>query len=57
MLTRTKFIRVKCSECGSEQNTFSSASMKVKCKTCGKILVEPTGGKAKIKDKIVKVLS
>ncbi|HNT60567.1 MAG TPA: hypothetical protein PKJ97_01155 [Candidatus Bilamarchaeaceae archaeon] len=40
-----KFMRVKC-ECGNEQMTSETASTRVKCRVCGKPLVEPKGGKA-----------
>lgn len=46
---RSKFIRVKCPDCGNEQVIFGSASMVVKCNVCDGILAEPTGGKVKIR--------
>lgn len=49
---RSNFIQVKCPECGSEQITFSHATIIVRCNICGSILAEPTGGKAKIKGEI-----
>ena len=52
----SKFIKVKCPQCGNEQIIFNKASTKVKCLVCGKILAEPTGGKAKIFGKIIEVL-
>ena len=33
------------------------ASMRVPCKVCGEVLVEPTGGKASIKGEVVEELS
>ncbi len=54
MLTpNTNFVKVKC-ECGNEQITFSHASTSVKCSACGKLLVEPTGGKAKVNATVIK---
>ena len=54
---KSKFIRIKCEECGSEQNIFSSPTSEVKCNSCGGVLAKPTGGKAKLVGKAVKVLS
>ncbi len=45
---RSKFIRVKCPDCENEQIMFDRASTKVDCVVCGKVIAEPTGGKAKI---------
>jgi|GEM_PF-452643 len=50
---KTTFLRIRCSECGHELITFSHASTKVSCPGCGKLLVEPTGGKAKIHGEII----
>ncbi len=47
------FIRVQCENCGHEIVTFSHASTRVYCPSCNKLLVEPTGGKAKIYGKIL----
>ena len=54
---RSKFLRVKCPECGNEQIVFNMASMRIPCKVCGEVLVEPTGGKASIKGEVVEELS
>ena len=52
----SRFIKVKCPECGNEQTTFSAATMKVNCNVCGAVLTEPTGGKAKVKGEILEEL-
>ena len=52
----SKFLRVRCLSCESEQIVFSNASHEVKCRTCGEVLAEPTGGKAKIMGSIIAVL-
>lgn len=52
----SKFVKVNCPNCNNEQIIFGKASTKVKCASCGKILVELTGGKSKIKAKIVEIL-
>lgn len=53
---RSKFLRVRCPDCGNEQVVFSHASMVVRCLVCGRVLVQPTGGKAQIQGNILKVL-
>jgi ribosomal protein S27E len=35
---------------------FSHSSTLVRCQTCGEVLAEPTGGKAKINAAIISVL-
>lgn len=51
--TESKFIKVKCEDCGNEQVIFEKPSSKIKCLACDKILAEPTGGKAIIKAQVV----
>ena len=50
---RSKFLRVKCSDCGNEQVVFSSTTLSVNCNVCGAVLAEPSGGKAKIRGEVV----
>jgi small subunit ribosomal protein S27e len=50
---KSKFLRVKCPDCGNEQLVFSQATNIVKCNVCSAILAEPTGGKAALKGEIV----
>ena len=52
----SKFIKVRCPKCKNEQIMFGKASSSVKCLVCGKVLAEPTGGKSKIKARILEVL-
>lgn len=52
-----KFIRVQCPKCKNEQTIFGNATSKVKCLICNEPLSEPKGGKAKIKAKIIEILS
>ena len=52
-----RFVKVRCSKCANEQIVFGKASSKVKCLICDSILAEPSGGKAKIKAKVIEVLS
>jgi small subunit ribosomal protein S27e len=52
----SKFIRIRCPKCKNEKVTFGKASTEVKCLVCGKILAETTGGKIKVKARILEVL-
>ena len=54
---KSRFVKVRCSKCKNEQIIFGKASSVVKCLICNSILTEPKGGKAKIKAKIIEVLS
>jgi small subunit ribosomal protein S27e len=51
----SKFLKVTCSKCKNEQIIFNKTTSKVKCLVCGSELAEPTGGKAKIKSKVLQV--
>ena len=53
----SKFVKVRCSKCMNEQVVFGKATSEVKCLICESVLVEPSGGKAKIKAKIIEILS
>ncbi len=53
---KSRFLKVKCVDCGNEQIMFGSAKTVVKCVICGKTLAEPRGGKARIGTKILSVL-
>ncbi len=52
----SKFIKVRCPKCKNEQVTFGKSASNVKCLVCSKVLVEPTGGKSKIKARVLEVL-
>ena len=52
----SKFIKIRCPKCKNEQITFGKASTEVQCLVCGKILAESTGGKLKVKSRILEVL-
>ena len=54
--TRSKFLRVKCKNCGNEQVIFDRANKEVKCKVCGETLAKPRGGKAKIRGDVIEIL-
>ena len=52
----SKFIKIRCPKCKNEQLTFGKSASRVKCLVCTKLLVEPTGGKSRIKARILEVL-
>lgn len=52
----SKFLKVKCPDCSSEQITFNRASIKVNCQACGATLLEPKGGLAIVKGEVVEKL-
>ncbi len=56
-MPRSKFLRVKCPNCGAEVIVFNKAATVVKCPNCGETIAIPTGGKAKILGKVVETLT
>lgn len=52
----SKFVKIRCPKCKNEQITFGKSATTVKCLVCSRVLVEPTGGKSKIKARILEVL-
>lgn len=54
---KSRFLRVKCLNCGNQQIIFGCAATDVECLVCGKTLLQSTGGKARILTKILEVLS
>ena len=56
MFMKGKFVKVKCPKCKNEQIVFGKATSQVKCLICETSLTESSGGKSKIKAKIIEVL-
>ena len=54
---KSRFLRIKCLNCGAEQIVFGCSTTEVKCVVCEKQLVQSTGGKARILTKITEVLT
>lgn len=52
----SKFIKIRCPKCKNEQVTFGKSASVVKCLVCNKVLSESTGGKSRIKARILEVL-
>lgn len=53
--TKSKFVRVRCPKCNSEQIIFGKATTKVRCLKCGALLIKPAASKARIKAKVLEV--
>ena len=53
---RSRFLRVKCPDCGNEQVVFSHATITIHCNICGATLAEPSGGKAVVQGDVDAVL-
>lgn len=41
----TRFMTVKCKDCGNQQMIFERASSTVNCQVCGATMAKPSGGK------------
>ena len=52
----SKFIKLRCPKCKNEQITYGKTSSIINCLVCGKSLAEPTGGKTRVKARILEVL-
>ena len=52
----SKFIKVRCPKCKNEQIIFGKSASEVKCLVCDKVLAEPTGGKTRVKARVLEVL-
>lgn len=53
---QSTFLRVKCQKCGNEQVVFERSSTSIKCNVCEEALLEPQGGKARIKGEVLQPL-
>lgn len=54
---RSRFLVVRCPNCGNEQVVFSHATFPARCIICGAQLVTPRGGKARIHGQVLRVLA
>lgn len=54
--SNAKFVKIRCPKCKNEQIVFGKASTKVGCLVCGKELADPTGGKTRVKARVLEVL-
>ena len=56
MESTSKFVKIRCPKCKNEQVMFGKASSQIICLVCGKVLADPTGGKSRIKARVLEVL-
>ena len=54
--TASKFVKIRCPKCKNEQIMFGKASTGIKCLVCGTELAESSGGKSRIKARVLEVL-
>ncbi|MBU5557624.1 MAG: 30S ribosomal protein S27e [Candidatus Aenigmatarchaeota archaeon] len=52
----SKFLKVVCGKCKNEQTIFNKPSSTVKCLVCGAELAETTGGRGRLKAKVLSVM-
>jgi len=53
----SKYLKIKCSKCETEQIIFGNTSKEIRCKECNEVLAKPTGSKTKVVGaKIIEVL-
>lgn len=53
---RSSFLSVQCTKCGEKAIVFSHTTINRNCKSCGELLAEPSGSKAKVIGKVLEVL-
>jgi len=47
----SKFLEILCPKCKNRQVVFSKAATEVNCTLCGEVLLSPTGGISRMKNK------
>ncbi len=52
----SRFVKVRCPKCKNQQIIFGKTASSIPCLVCGKIIAEATGGKTKVKARILEVL-
>ncbi len=52
----SKFMKVKCPDCGNEQLVFSNVASTVHCNVCGTVIAQPTGGRSKVRGEVMDVM-
>jgi small subunit ribosomal protein S27e len=53
---RSNFLSVECTECKEKTILFTHTTTDIYCKSCGQLIAEKTGGKAKILGKVLNIL-
>jgi small subunit ribosomal protein S27e len=54
--SNSKFLKVSCPRCKNQQIVYGKATTKVKCNSCNYPLTKNTGGKARIRALIRRVI-
>lgn len=52
----SRFVKLRCHKCKNEQIIFGKTTSEVNCLVCNQIIASPSGGKAKIKARVLEVL-
>jgi small subunit ribosomal protein S27e len=52
----SRFVKLRCHKCKNEQIIFGKATSEVNCLICNQIIASPTGGKVRIKARILEIL-
>ncbi|MEK6907097.1 MAG: 30S ribosomal protein S27e [Nanoarchaeota archaeon] len=52
----SRFVKLRCQKCKNEQIIFGKATSEVKCLVCNQDIASASGGKAKIKARILEIL-
>ncbi|MGQ0536587.1 MAG: 30S ribosomal protein S27e [Methanobacteriota archaeon] len=52
----SKFLKVKCPDCGNEQVVFGRPATTILCQVCGSELARPSGGEPILKAEVVSEL-
>ncbi|HLC51265.1 MAG TPA: 30S ribosomal protein S27e [archaeon] len=52
----SKFLKVECSKCKNHQTIFNKSASGVNCLVCGALLAKSTGGKARVKSKVIQTM-
>ena len=54
---KSNFLRVRCPKCKKDQIVFGKASSSIKCLSCDEDIGKATGGKTKLKTRVLEVLN
>jgi len=53
---KSKFLKIVCPRCHQIQIVYGKSAIDKKCDKCNLLLIKTSGGKAKVKAKVTKVL-
>ncbi len=54
--TKSRFLKIKCLDCGNEQPVFNKCQTVAICLVCGASLSKPTGGHTEVRGEIINIL-